>query len=136
VVLIDIWGTWCKPCREAIPGLIQLYRKSRRRGLEIVGIAYEPNAPDPPTAVQMVRRFVQEAGIPYRCVMGELALLEKIPNFHGFPTSMLIDRAGKVRLVITENTGETIDALADAAQILLAEPATPPAGTDKAPKPK
>ena len=136
VVLIDIWGTWCKPCLEAIPGLIQLYRKHHRRGFEIVGIDYEQNAPDPPTAVQMVKQVVQAARIPYRCVMGDPATLEKIPNFHGFPTSMVIDRSGKVRMLITENSSGTPETLDDVVQVLLAEPAPQAAGSDKAAKPK
>jgi thiol-disulfide isomerase/thioredoxin len=136
VVLIDVWGTWCKPCLEAIPGLIQLYRKHHRRGFEIVGIDYEQNAPDPPTAVQMVKQVVQAAEIPYRCVMGDPATLEKIPNFHGFPTTMVIDRSGKVRWLITENSTGTPDALDDAIQVLLAEPAPQAPGSDKGAKPK
>jgi len=136
VVLIDIWGTWCKPCRDAIPGLIQLYRKNHRRGFEIVGIDYEKEVPDLATAVQMVKRFVQEAGIPYPCVMGDSATLEKIPNFSGFPTSMVIDRTGKVRLLVTQNSGGTMDMLDDTVTVLLAEPPTQAGGTDKAAKPR
>ncbi|HZW32353.1 MAG TPA: redoxin domain-containing protein [Isosphaeraceae bacterium] len=136
VVLIDIWGTWCKPCREAIPGLIQLYRKHHRRGFEIVGMDYEQHAPDQPTAVQMVKQFVQAAGIPYRCVMGDQATLEKIPNFRGFPTTMVIDRSGKVRMLITENSAGTPEMLDDAVAVLLAEPAPQAGGSDKTAKPK
>jgi thiol-disulfide isomerase/thioredoxin len=128
VVLIDIWGTWCKPCREAIPLLVELNRKYRRRGLEIVGIDYEKDAPDPETARQVVKQFVQGAGIPYRCVMGDVPTLQKIPDMKGFPTSMVIDRSGKVRLLITDNSNGTPEVLNAVIQVLLAEPATPPSG--------
>ena len=67
VVVIDIWGTWCKPCREAIPGLIQLYRRHHRLGLEIVGLAFEQDAPSPEEATEMVKQFVKEMDIPYPC---------------------------------------------------------------------
>jgi thiol-disulfide isomerase/thioredoxin len=134
VVIVDIWGTWCKPCREAIPGLCELYRRHRRRGLEIVGIDYEKDAPDAETARPFVKRFVQESGIPYPSVMGDEATLKKIPNFHGFPTTMVIDQAGKVRLLITDNSGGTLGALDDTVQVLLAQPPAP-AGTAAA-KPK
>ena len=123
-------------CRDAIPGLIQLYRKNHRRGFEIVGIDYEKEAPDLATAVQMVKRFVQEAGIPYPCVMGDPPTLEKIPDFSGFPTSMVIDRTGKVRLLVTQNAGGTMDMLDNTVTVLLAEPATQADGADKAAKPR
>jgi thiol-disulfide isomerase/thioredoxin len=136
VVLVDLWGTWCKPCLAAIPGLIQLYRKHHRHGLEIVGLSYEQNAPDPVTAVQMVKQFVRQAGIPYTCAMGDQATLEKIPDFKGFPTSILIDRSGKVRVLVTENSGGTIESLDDPITVLLAEPGSPAGNTSQAAKPR
>jgi hypothetical protein len=84
----------------------------------------------------MVKQVVQAVGIPYRCVIGDQATLEKIPNFRGFPTSMVIDRAGKVRMLVTENANDTPEALDDVVQVLLAEPAPQAAGSDKAAKPR
>jgi thiol-disulfide isomerase/thioredoxin len=134
VVLVDIWGTWCGPCREAIPGLVQLYFKNRRRGFEVIGLDYEQNAPDPETARQQVKRFVQESRIPYRIAMGDDALLQTV-KVQGFPTTILIDRSGKPRLLVTGGGAQTLDALNAATIVLLAEPATPAAGTGKTDKP-
>ena len=127
VVVVDIWGTWCKPCREAIPGLIQLYRRHHRLGLEIVGLAFEPNAPSPDAAAQLVKQCVQEMGIPYPCALGDESILKKIPNFHAFPTTMVLDRSGRVRLLALENSEGLIGALDNVVQVLAAEPATPAA---------
>jgi thiol-disulfide isomerase/thioredoxin len=140
VVLVDFWGTWCEPCRKALPGLAQLYYKHRRRGFEVIGLTYEPGAPDPETARKYVQQFVQQSGIPYRCAMGDEATQKKIPNFKGFPTTLLIDRAGKVRMLITENSEDTLPALDDAIEVLLAEPSPvaapkPPTDAKAAPKP-
>jgi thiol-disulfide isomerase/thioredoxin len=140
VVLVDFWGTWCEPCRKALPGLAQLHYKHRRRGFDVVGLTYEPGAPDPETARKYVQQFVQQSGIPYRCAMGDEATQKKIPNFKGFPTTLLIDRAGKVRVLITENSEDALPALDDAIEVLLAEPAPaaapkPPADTKAIPKP-
>jgi thiol-disulfide isomerase/thioredoxin len=132
VLLVDIWGTWCKPCREAIPGLVQLYQKHRRRGFEIVGLDYEPNAPDPETARQYVKRFVQESAIPYRIAMGDDAVLQKL-NVQAYPTTLLIDRSGKPRVLVTGGGGESLDILDAATLVLLAEPA---AGSGQKPKPE
>ncbi len=127
VVVIDIWGTWCEPCRKAIPGLVQLYRRHHRLGLEVVGLAFEPNAPSPDAATQLVKQFVQEMGIPYPCAVIDESILKKIPNFHAFPTTMVLDRSGKVRLLALENSEGLIGALDNVTLVLLAEPATPAA---------
>lgn len=136
VVLVDIWGTWCKPCRDALPSLVEMYYKHRRRGFDIVGLAYEPNAPDAQTALHNVKDFVKQSGIPYRCAMGDDATQKKIPDFRAFPTTLLIDRAGKVRVLVTENTDNTLKAMDDDIEILLAEPApTEPKARTAEPKP-
>ncbi len=124
VVLVDIWGTWCKPCREAIPGLIQLYRKHHRRGLEIVGLAFE-QTPNPEEALAMVKQAVQATGIPYRCALIDEEFTKKIPNFNSFPTTLVLDRAGKVRVLVTENSQELLGVLDAIVQVLAAEPVKP-----------
>jgi thiol-disulfide isomerase/thioredoxin len=131
VVLVDFWGTWCGPCREAIPGLIQLYQRHGRLGFEVIGLDYEQNAPDPETARQQVKRFVSESRIPYRNAMADEATLKKV-QVQGFPTTVLIDRAGKPRMVVTGGGAETYDMLKAATVVLLAEPAP---GTGQAAKP-
>ena len=124
VVLVNIWGTWCKPCREAIPGLIQLYRKHHRRGLEIVGLAFE-QTPNPEEALAMVKQAVQATGIPYRCALIDEEFTKKIPNFNSFPTTLVLDRAGKVRVLVTENRQELLGVLDAIVQVLAAEPVKP-----------
>src|SRR5205807_2315683 len=117
--LVDVWGTWCKPCRESIPVLIQFYHRHRRRGFEVIGLDYEQNAPDPGTVQQQVKRFVRESGIPYRIAMVDIDLLhQKIPDLVGFPTTVLVDRAGKARMLVTGGGAEALDTLGAAIEVL------------------
>ena len=96
VVIVDFWGTWCPPCRMEIPHFIELKEKYKD-DLEIVGISYENG--DEAEKVKIVSDFVAENGVNYPCVMGDVATQEAV-QITGFPTTLFIDRDGKVRLKI------------------------------------
>ncbi len=123
VVVVDFWGTWCAPCREAIPSLSALYRRRHSQGLEILGLSYEKQAPTESEAREMIKKFVKEVGVPYPCLLGDMNTLQQVPDFKGFPTTVVVDRAGKVRVLITENSASTVDFIGDIVRVLLAEPA-------------
>lgn len=99
VVLVDFWGTWCPPCRAAIPHLVQLYNDYHDKGLEIIGLAYEQVESDE-TAREIVKKFAEQQKIPYKLALGDEQTQQQVPNFQGFPTVVLVDRDGKVRLVL------------------------------------
>src|SRR3989304_4558271 len=62
VVLLDFWATWCGPCKESIPHLVQLYKNYRESGFELVGMSIDKSDED------AVRRFVKSMDIPYPVV--------------------------------------------------------------------
>lgn len=96
VVLVDLWGTWCPPCRAEVPHLIGLYEKYNERGFTVVGLNRERVEAE--KAAEVVKSFVAEHNIPYPCAVIDNAFLARVPNFRGFPTMLLIDREGRVRL--------------------------------------
>lgn len=93
VLLIDLWGTWCPPCRRAIPHLVKLYEKHRDRGFAILGLSYE-RTPDPEAALARVKRYAEKHGITYPLALGTDEIRAQIPNFRGYPT-LLFFRRGK-----------------------------------------
>jgi thiol-disulfide isomerase/thioredoxin len=99
VTIVDVWGTWCPPCRAEIPHLIELYDQYKGRGLEIIGInCREQGSAD--AIKQKVKDFAREFKIPYTCVLNDETTEDKIPGFKGYPTTLFLDRTGKVRMML------------------------------------
>jgi thiol-disulfide isomerase/thioredoxin len=62
VYVVNLWATWCGPCRLEIPGFNKLYEEYRARGVEFVGLTAE----DPDEDSERVREFVGELRMSYR----------------------------------------------------------------------
>lgn len=94
VILLDFWATWCGPCRESIPHLIQLYKDYRENGFEMIGISLDKGD------ATVVHHFAKSMDIPYPIVM---ATEEVIRNYRvtSIPTTFFIDKEGKIRERIT-----------------------------------
>src|SRR6185312_1739167 len=103
VTIVDVWGTWCPPCRKEIPHFAELSKQSKDKGLEIVGI----NCKEEGTRDEVkttIKAFAKENKIEYRCVLNDDKTEAKIPGFQGYPTTLFLDRSGKVRLVLVGYT--------------------------------
>jgi thiol-disulfide isomerase/thioredoxin len=105
VVLLDIFGSWCPTCHEATPELLRLYRRYHARGLEIVGLAFEATG-DTAVAARQVRRYRDKFGITFPLLLAGVndaeslaAALPQLRNLSAFPTTVLLDRNGRVRRV-------------------------------------
>jgi thiol-disulfide isomerase/thioredoxin len=136
VVIVDIFGTWCPTCHDAAPALVDLHRTYGGRGLAIVGLAYEVTGD---TAVDgaIVRRYRDKFGIAFPLLLAGVndgdSPGETQPQLSGpiaFPTTIVLDRSGRVRKVHAgfygPATGEAHAALLrefdDTVRALLAEP--------------
>lgn len=127
VTIVDIWGTWCPPCREELPHLAQLYEEYRDRGLQIVGVTFE-NPPLLEAAIPQIKAFLADNKVPYPLVVGNEATMEKLgPHFGGFPTTLFLDSAGHVRAkLVGYHPRRDLESLVTA---LLEEEAPPAAGS-------
>ncbi len=120
VVIVDIWGTWCPPCKQEIPSFIKLQTEYGEQGFQMIGLNYE-RASDDAAKTEIVARFVQDSGINYPCALGTEEIRQQVPDFGVFPTTLFIDRAGKVRAKIVGMHEYTF--LEAIVKFLLAEPA-------------
>ena len=89
VVLLNFWATWCPPCREEIPDLIELQDKYGGR-LQIIGLSVDTGSQE------TVKRFVQERKINYPVAIASPELEAKFGGVMGLPTSFLVDTEGRV----------------------------------------
>jgi thiol-disulfide isomerase/thioredoxin len=95
VVLVNFWATWCPPCREEIPELIELKKQYGDR-LQIIGISEDE---DPPAKVL---KFAQQKGMSYPIIMATPELVAAYGGVPALPTSFLVDTQGRV---VTKHSG-------------------------------
>ena len=100
VVLVNFWATWCPPCREETPGLVRLYRDYRSKGVVVVGISMD----DDPR--QAVPPFLRQYGVPYTVLVPDSGF-NLAGDIESLPTTLLIDRQGRVAKVYVGAVGES-----------------------------
>ncbi len=97
VCIVDVWGTWCPPCRAEIPSFIKLQEKFGAQGFQMVGLNEEQSS-SPEGKTKLVTDYIAGNGINYPCALITEEVMGQIPEFQGFPTTLFIDKTGKVRL--------------------------------------
>jgi thiol-disulfide isomerase/thioredoxin len=111
VVVLALAGSWCPNCHDEAAFLASFYRQHRERGLEIVSLMFEQFG-DFARAAAATHRFRQRYGIEYPTLIAGTSdkddAASKLPQLNGvfaFPTTIFIDRAGKVRRIHTGFSG-------------------------------
>lgn len=94
VLLIDIWATWCGPCRKSIPHLVELSAEYKNKGVEVIGLTTERDDPDE----QFVREFSAQFKINYPIGWANPTLETGLKNGRsGIPQTIIVGRDGKVK---------------------------------------
>ena len=107
VVLVNIWATWCAPCREEMPKLDRLFRDRKDQGLVVFGLSDE--------SVDTQRKFtgIVPVSYPLLTVTGEVPALYR--DIARYPAMFLIDRQGRLQPAPSpDQPFEKVEAAADA----------------------
>ena len=111
VILIQIFGTWCPNCMDETRFLVELHKKYHSKGLEIIGLDFEPKN-DFEYFKSRVERFRKDLNVPYAILFAGPSNKEKAASFlpHvnriiSYPTAIFIDKNGEVREIHTGFAG-------------------------------
>jgi cytochrome c biogenesis protein CcmG, thiol:disulfide interchange protein DsbE len=99
VVFVNIWATWCPPCRAEMPALQQLADAYAAEGLVMLGLSVDRGP------AQTVDEFLAERSITYPVAIVGDDVISAFGGVRGYPTSFLLDRAGVVRHTVMGPVG-------------------------------
>jgi cytochrome c-type biogenesis protein len=92
VVLLNVWATWCYPCRREMPGLEELHRELAGRGLAVVAVSV-----DAATATDEIQEFLDELGLTMQVVHDSRSDVSRVFSTRGVPETFLIGADGTLR---------------------------------------
>lgn len=92
VVLLNVWATWCHPCRDEIPQLEALHQQYRARGLDLIGVSV-----DVPGMDDAIRTFMTDFKMTYPVWLDPDERVSAQFRTIGVPETFLIDRTGVIR---------------------------------------
>jgi peroxiredoxin len=114
VLILDFFATWCQPCRQSIPHLVEMNRKYGRQGLQILGLSVDE------AGERVVKTFADEFHVNY-----PLALAGDVPTVdfgvRSVPIMYLIDKKGTIYEVYRGYSTEMARSLEQSIKRLLAE---------------
>jgi peroxiredoxin len=111
VVLVTLGGSWCPNCHDEAVFLAPFYREYRERGFEIIALMFERHG-DFDKAARAVRNYRKDLGIEFTTLIAGIAdtddasaKLPALQQVYAYPTTVFVDRQGKVRKTHTGFTG-------------------------------
>jgi len=94
VLLVNLWATWCGPCRTEIPELVRLHKEYQSRGVEMVGLSTE----DPVASAESVQEFVRAFKVDYQIGWATREVAIALMQGRGsIPQSLIITRNGRIK---------------------------------------
>jgi thiol-disulfide isomerase/thioredoxin len=105
VVLVNLWATWCGPCIEEMPHLIEMHDKYKAKGFEVIGLNSDDETKEQIEAFAAKQKLNYPLGWADGKLMNEFV---KISRLNGIPQTLLINRDGQLTGVFTGGGQKTI----------------------------
>ena len=92
VVLLNVWATWCEPCKVEMPSMEELYRAYGPRGVHIVAVSIDDYVSE-----DSIRAYAKGLGLTFEILHDPTHAIERAYQTTGYPESFVIDRGGTIR---------------------------------------
>ena len=99
VVLINIWATWCQPCRVEIPSIERLYQTYGPKGLKVVAVSI-----DDPGSESAIRAFTRDMRMTFQVLHDPTGEIERAYQATGYPETVIVGKDGVIRKKIAGAT--------------------------------
>lgn len=90
VVVVNVWTTWCPPCREEMPSMERLYQQLRGPDFELLAVSEDDGGIEP------VRRFVEDVGVSFPVLYDPERQVGRRYGVWGYPETFIVDRSGRI----------------------------------------
>jgi peroxiredoxin len=90
VTLVNIWATWCGPCRAEMPSMQRAYAQLKDRGFEIAAVSIDEGS------IEEVKAFQREFGLTFDILHDRSGRIQQTYQTTGVPESFLLDRNGVI----------------------------------------
>jgi thiol-disulfide isomerase/thioredoxin len=125
VLLLNIWGIWCGPCRAEMPELVRLQDQYREQGLEIVGINIGADQEGTVESVDKIKKFADNMKLNYTLARAidpaSVKAYYGVTKGDAVPQNILVDRQGRLRGVFIGFGGGVSQKLEDTMSKVIAE---------------
>lgn len=90
VVMLNFWASWCGPCRQEMPILDELSKRYGRAGFTLLGVNVEQDS-------SLGEKYLQDTPVSFPILWDTASTASKLYNVDAMPSTVLIDRDGKIR---------------------------------------
>jgi len=116
VVLLNLWATWCAPCRAEMPSMERLQQAYGSKGLKIVAVSIDDEGMEP-----AIRAFAKDYGLTFELLHDPTNATQRAYQTTGVPESVLIGKDGVIRNKISGATDWSSESIQNVVRALLAE---------------
>src|SRR5215469_3369658 len=92
VVMLNFWASWCGPCRQEMPLLESIFKKYNRLGFTLIGVNVEPDS-------NAANEWLKQTPVSFPILYDKESKVSKAYDVATMPSTVIIDRSGKVRLL-------------------------------------